>query len=532
MQKIFLSTKLFKPSLGLTYGTMTYYHKLGDNLYCLIIEGDEGKVPNKMNDLKKKKKNLITRKATSLFTVFALVLASTTPALACTTTQTSWTTSNSSYKKKTTNNAPVTTDYAISIDKITAVSGKVVATDADKDKLTYCVTTSPSYGKATVDSRGNFKYTPNTTNYRSNKKFTDNDTFKVTVKDSKCASAISTVTITLANQAVSTFTIDGTIRDFKSSHPDFENYLGNDRGIALDTLGADKTPVYNSGKTHPSVKSLETYNQWYHDVSGVNAATPYQLILTKGADGNYNYSNKAFFPIDSKLFGNERNKHNYHFTMETHTYFTYKEGQKFSVTGDDDILLFINDKLVVDLGGTHTAQTATVNADTLGLVPGKTYTFDLFFAERHTVESTLAFTTNLDFTNTPPTNSVPTVENVNIKTAYNTPIAGNVVGKDADNDKLTYSLGTAPTKGTATVDATTGAWTYTPNAGISGTDTFTIVVTDGKGGTATATVAVEVASPALDTFTINGTIRDFCFKEEIKNNKSVPILFMLKKLKV
>ncbi|KZS22873.1 hypothetical protein BMY_0705 [Wohlfahrtiimonas chitiniclastica] len=63
---------------------------------------------------------------------------------------------------------------------------------------------------------------------------------------------------------------------------------------------------------------------------------------------------------------------------------------------------------------------------------------------------------------------------------------------DKDNDKLTYQLGDQPKNGTVTVDEKTGEYTYTPNQGVTGDDSFTVVVSDGKGGEVTVTVPVTV----------------------------------------
>lgn len=78
-------------------------------------------------------------------------------------------------------------------------------------------------------------------------------------------------------------------------------------------------------------------------------------------------------------------------------------------------------------------------------------------------------------------------------------ITGSITATDADNDRLTYRGSGTTAKGTVAIDPTTGAFTYTPNAsafGMSGnTDTFTITVTDGYGGS--TPIAVTVPIPAL-----------------------------------
>jgi fibro-slime domain-containing protein len=86
---------------------------------------------------------------------------------------------------------------------------------------------------------------------------------------------------------------------------------------------------------------------------------------------------------------------NYGFSMEMHKMFTYKKGQVFTFNGDDDVWVFINNKMVIDLGGVHYATTASVNLDTLGLTEGEQYWFDLFYSERLTAESNIYITTNM-----------------------------------------------------------------------------------------------------------------------------------------
>jgi fibro-slime domain-containing protein len=187
------------------------------------------------------------------------------------------------------------------------------------------------------------------------------------------------------------------LRDFNASHPDFEGAVADDRGFVNSTLGADNKPVYIGGLGTVTTSGAANFNQWYNDVAGVNLSTPYDLVLADMGGGIYQYANPSFFPIDNQFLGNEGRIHNYHFTLELHSQFTYQPGQTFSFAGDDDVFVFINDQLVIDLGGVHGVETAAVSLDTLSLTAGQDYAFDLFFAERHTTQSNFTMETSLLF---------------------------------------------------------------------------------------------------------------------------------------
>jgi len=201
-------------------------------------------------------------------------------------------------------------------------------------------------------------------------------------------------------------TLHATIRDFRNGIPvDFEprnmDYSADDRGFVQSLLGSDDTPVYALSGSSRTVHSADTFYQWYHDVSGVNQSTTIDLPLTLSTaqPGLYVYDNQAFFPIDGQLFGDEGLQHNYSFTLVSSAQFTFVGHEKFTFTGDDDVFVFINRHLAIDLGGIHEAETQTVdlaaNSQQFGIVPGNRYPIHIFFAERHMTGSDFVVETTI-----------------------------------------------------------------------------------------------------------------------------------------
>ena len=122
-------------------------------------------------------------------------------------------------------------------------------------------------------------------------------------------------------------------------------------------------------------------------------------------------------------------------------------------------------------------------------------------------------------------NDAPVAANVSLTTLRNVSVNGSIVASDADGDTLSYSLTGAPGNGMVVLNNATGSFSYTPSTGFSGSDSFVVTVSDGKGGSAVSTVTIAVMAVNAAPIAVNDsatTAKDTAVTIAVRGNDTDP----------
>ena len=126
-------------------------------------------------------------------------------------------------------------------------------------------------------------------------------------------------------------------------------------------------------------------------------------------------------------------------------------------------------------------------------------------------------------------NSNPIITSQPVITLEGESKQGTVTASDTDGDKLTYTLTTPPSHGGVVTVNSDGTYTYTPPTGFTGTETFTVTVTDSKGGEASTTITVtvygkpQIIKKATEPFLNNDGIYTLKYTLIVENKTSVQV---------
>ena len=164
------------------------------------------------------------------------------------------------------------------------------------------------------------------------------------------------------------------------------------KGMRCDGLFADGTSTEEAIQSYLKLTSrTECVFGWSCNYEAPNGWLMYE-------SGSETISTKAGYPRWESEEGSKGNGgRNQHFCFESHAKFDFKKGLKFSIRGDDDIWVFIDNKLAVDLGGTHLSAPGYVDLDKFmpNAKVDATYDIDIFFCDRRTTMSNMRIKTSM-----------------------------------------------------------------------------------------------------------------------------------------
>ena len=380
------------------------------------------------------------------------------------------------------NRAPVAVnDNAATVqDQSVVVDVQANDSDADGDALTTVNVSIPANGNATIN------VVDNTVTYTPDAGFVGSDSFTYSIEDGFGGSATATVNVTVANvndppvvDAVpnqANLENDGVSLQIVASDVDGPNPLSYSATGLPPSLTINPATGLISGTVsfdavvHPAIQDVYAVTV---NVSDGIATTPVSF------DWTVTDVNRAPVAVDDGA----TTVHDSPVTIDVLANDSDADGDTLTVAGTS---LPANGSVVVNVNNT---VTYTPNAGFVG-TDSFTYTNDDGFGGNATA------TVTVEVTNQAPV-AVDDVFATQQDTPLNVPAPGALANdSDADGDPLSALQQTGAANGTATLNAD-GSFSYTPNAGFIGQDSFTYVANDGIVDSNIATVTINVAEVNL-----------------------------------
>ena len=375
------------------------------------------------------------------------------------------------------NDGPVAADDAYSVAEDGSVSGNILDNDTDADGDTLSVTAGTydtTHGTLVLAENGDFTYTPDAG-------YTGEDTFGYAVTDGNGGVDVADVTFTVTNVNDAPVATDDTFTGDEDAAI-IGNVLTNDTDADGDALTA--TAGTYATAEGGSVTIAEDGTFTYTPAENFNGQDSFTYEVTDGAESDTGTVTLTVNPVNDAPVANDDT-------------FTGSEDSMIAgnvLTNDADI---DGDTLSVTAGTYATAEGGSVTIASNGMF---TYTPAADFAGEDTftyeVSDGSASDTGTVTLTVNPINDGPVAADDAYSVAEDGSVSGNILDNDtdADGDTLSVTAGTYDTTHGTLVLAENGDFTYTPDAGYTGEDTFGYAVTDGNGGVDVADVTFTVTN--------------------------------------
>ncbi|WP_410503587.1 Ig-like domain-containing protein [Leeuwenhoekiella sp. ZYFB001] len=411
------------------------------------------------------------------------------------------------------NAAPVANDDTAITEAGTPVEGNVLVNDFDPDGDTITVTgnTEPTNGSVTVNPDGSYTYTPEPG-------FIGEDSFEYTVCDDADPSLCATGTVTIE-------VVADTDNTTVANDDAFFGYIGEE--ITGNVLTNDSDPEGDA-------------------ISVISNTQPANGNVTVAADGSLTYTpNTDFSGADQFTYTIE----DANGAQDTATVYISVDP---SENGGNTILA------INDINDTFEGQPVSGDVGTNDENPDGPADSEVYTVLTQPASGSLVFNADGTYTYTPndgfigedtfsyevcdggspqacdsadviiqvlpigtPDNAAPVANDDTAITEAGTPVEGNVLVNDfdPDGDTITVTGNTEPTNGSVTVNPD-GSYTYTPEPGFIGEDSFEYTVCDDADPSlcATGTVTIEVVADTDNTTVANDDAFFGYIGEEITGN--------------